>query len=114
MQSGGNTLSAGIQKLAEGAAQLKSGTEKLADGGVQLKDGTTKLADGSTELADGMEEFDEEGIQKIADLAGDDLTALMDRLDAVTEADKDYTVFDGWEKDTDGSVKFIIETAAIK
>ena len=34
--------------------------------------------------------------------------------DAVTEADKDYTVFDGWEKDTDGSVKFIIETAAIK
>lgn len=49
-----------------------------------------------------MEEFDEEGIQKIADLA-DDLTALMDRLDAVTEADKDYTVFDGWEKDTDGS-----------
>ena len=38
----------------------------------------------------------------------------MDRLDAVTEADKDYTVFDGWEKDTNGSVKFIIETAAIK
>jgi len=114
LQSGGNTLSAGIQKLADGAAQLKSGTKKLADGGVQLKDGTTKLADGSTELADGMEEFDEEGIQKIADLAGDDLTALMDRLDAVTEADKDYTVFDGWEKDTDGSVKFIIETAAIK
>lgn len=61
-----------------------------------------------------MEEFDEEGIQKIADLAGDDLTALMDRLDAVTEADKDYTAFDGWEKDTNGSVKFIIETAAIK
>ena len=114
LQSGGNTLSAGIQKLADGAAQLKSGTKKLADGGVQLKEGTTKLADGSTELADGMEEFDEEGIQKIADLAGDDLTALMDRLDAVTEADKDYTVFDGWEKDTDGSVKFIIETAAIK
>lgn len=107
MQSGGNTLSAGIQKLADGAAQLKSGTKKLAEGGVQLKEGTTKLADG-------MEEFDEEGIQKIADLAGDDLTALMDRLDAVTEADKDYTVFDGWEKDTDGSVKFIIETAAIK
>ena len=47
-------------------------------------------------------------------MGGDDLTALMDRLDAVTEADKDYTVFDGWEKDTDGSVKFIIETAAIK
>ena len=114
MQSGGNTLSAGIQKLADGATQLKSGTKKLADGGVQLKDGTTKLADGSTELADGMEEFDEEGIQKIADLTGDDLTALMDRLDAVTEADKDYTAFDGWEKDINGSVKFIIETAAIK
>ena len=67
-----------------------------------------------TETSTRSEEFDEEGIQKIADLTGDDLTALMDRLDAVTEADKDYTVFDGWEKDTNGSVKFIIETAAIK
>ena len=114
LQSGGNTLSAGIQKLADGAAQLKSGTSQLADGGKKLKEGTTKLADGSTELADGMEEFDEEGIQKISDLAGDNLTALMDRLDAVTEADKDYTAFDGWKKDADGSVKFIIETAAIK
>lgn len=51
-----------------------------------------------------MEKFDEEGIQKISDLAGDNLTALMDRLDAVTEADKDYTAFDGWKKDADGSV----------
>ena len=86
----------------------------LSYAGKKLKEGTTKLADGSTELADGMEEFDEEGIQKISDLAGDNLTALMDRLDAVTEADKDYTAFDGWKKDADGSVKFIIETAAIK
>ena len=74
-------------------------------GGIVSADGSEFLLDQDASL---------EGIQKIADLAGDDLTALMDRLDAVTEADKDYTVFDGWEKDTDGSVKFIIETAAIK
>ena len=114
LQSGGVTLSNGILQLADGASQLKEGTSKLAAGGKELKEGTTKLLDGSTELADGMKEFDEEGIQKLSDTLEGDLQRVLDRLDAVVDADKTYTAFDGWDKDADGSVKFIIETAAIE
>lgn len=114
LQSGGVTLSNGILQLADGASQLKEGTSKLAAGGKELKEGTTKLLDGSTELADGMKEFDEEGIRKLSDTLEGDLQRVLDRLDAVVDADKTYTAFDGWDKDADGSVKFIIETAAIE
>ena len=61
-----------------------------------------------------MKEFDEEGISKLSELVEEDLQNVLDRLDAVVDADKSYTAFDGWDKDADGSVKFIIETAAIE
>lgn len=114
LKSGTDTLNDGIVQLADGAAELKDGTAKLADGGKELKDGTTRLLDGSTELADGMTEFDEEGIQKLSDVLDGELQTVLDRLDAVVDADKSYTAFDGWEKDADGSVKFIIETASVQ
>ena len=114
MKSGADTLGDGIGKLADGAGSLKGGTAKLADGGEDLKEGTGKLLDGSTELADGMKEFDEDGIQELATLVNVDLQDLLDRFEAVTDADKAYTAFDGANPDGSGSVKFIIETAAIE
>lgn len=114
LQSGAGTLSDGIGKLAAGAGSLKEGTGKLAAGGKTLKEGTTKLSDGGQELADGMEKFDEEGIQELADVVNGDVQDVLDRLDAVVDADKSYTAFDGWDKDQDGSVKFLIETAGIE
>lgn len=114
LKSGADTLGKGIGQLADGADALKDGTAKLADGGNDLKDGTGKLLDGSTELADGMKEFDEEGIQELATLINVDLQDVLDRLKAVTDADKAYTAFDGANPDGSGSVKFIIETAPIE
>ena len=61
-----------------------------------------------------MQEFDEEGIQKLTEALGDNLQNVLDRLNAAADADKEYTAFDGWDKDTDGRVKFIIETAAVE
>ncbi len=112
--NGGATLSGGITQLAEGAATLKDGTAKLAAGGSELKSGTTQLLDGANELADGMKEFDEEGIQKLSEVVNVDLQKVLDRLQAVVDADKEYTAFDGWEKDAEGNVKFFIETAAVE
>lgn len=114
LQAGAGTLSDGIEKLAAGAGSLKEGTGKLAAGGKTLKEGTTKLSDGGQELAEGMEKFDKEGIQELADVVNGDVQDVLDRLDAVVDADKSYTAFDGWDKDQDGSVKFLIETAGIE
>lgn len=114
LSSGAQALGSGITQLATGAVSLKDGTAALASGGKQLKEGTTKLNEGSTELAEGMEKFDEEGIQKITKLLGDDLQVILDRLHAVTDADSAYKAFDGQNENGSGKVKFIIETAGIE
>ena len=61
-----------------------------------------------------MQEFDEEGIQKISDLAGDDLQTVINHFKAVKKADKNYSSFSGKQKDSKGSVRFIWETEAIE
>lgn len=114
LSSGAQTLGGGITQLANGAVSLKDGTAALLSGGKQLKDGTTKLKDGSTELAEGMAKFDEEGVQKITEIFGDELQNLLDRLNAVADADSAYKAFDGQNENENGKVKFIIETAGIE
>ena len=112
LQSGAGTLSSGIAQLADGSTQLKDGTAKLSDGGVQLSDGVDDLADGADELKEGMEKFDEEGIREISDFVNDEVLDLLDRLELVKDAGADYTLFG--DPETAGTVKFIMETGAIK
>ena len=110
---GMKTFNAGIEKLAKGSIDLSKGTATLSSAGGQLTDGVDKLTDGAGTLNDGMKEFDEEGIQKIADLAGDDLETVTNHFKAVKKADKKYTSFAGIKEGDKGSVKFIIETAPV-
>ena len=121
LASGAAELSDGAYKLYDGTGELKDGADELADGTgelrdgtVDLKDGVKKLLDGADELSDGMKEFDEEGIQKLADLLGDDLHEFTDRLQAISDAGKAYRTFSGARTDDESSVKFIIKTAAIE
>ena len=73
-----------------------------------------KLVGGMQTLNDGFVKFDEEGIKKLADLAGDDLDSMTTQLKAIKEADKSYQSYGGIKEGSKGSVKFIIETAAIE
>lgn len=104
----------GVEAASDGADQLKDGTGKLSAAGGQLTDGISKLTDGAGTLDDGMNEFNEEGIQKLSDLAGDDLENVINHLKAVKKADKNYTSYAGIKEKSNGSVKFIIETAPIE
>lgn len=113
LSKGMKPFNAGIEKLAKGSMDLSKGTGTLASAGGQLMDGVDKLTGGAGELNEGMKEFDEEGIQKIADLAGDDLETVTDHFKAVKKADKKYTSFAGIKDGDEGSVKFIIETAPV-
>ena len=106
------TKAAGL--LATGSIQLKDGTGKLAGAGGQINSGVGKLVGGMGTLNDGFVKFDEEGIQKIADLAGDDLQSVTTQIKAVKKADNNYQSYGGIRKGDKGSVKFIIETAAIE
>ena len=128
LESGACTLATGAGDLLDGVGKLKDGARDLADGTDDLKDGTIKLRDGATELSDGVGELvdgtgklrdgviklNDEGISKITDLIGNDIEGYYDRIKAVKDFSKEYTTFSGSCANTEGTVKFIYKTDAVK
>ena len=105
--AGVSEAQAGAAKLAGGAAELKSGTAQLYSGTAELYsgvkkmqgsapeliDGVQKLTDGAKELRDGIVKLNDEGIQKLIDAFGGDLSGLSDRLKALRDmADSELTL----------------------
>lgn len=113
LAAGASELSSGVEALADGASQLKDGTDTLSSGTDDLVDGVKTLKKGADTLKDGMEEFDEDGIQKLSDALEGDMQEVLDRIDAVLDVGKAYNNFSGIADDMAGSVKFIIETSGI-
>ena len=99
--------------LTENNSALKEGARKLLDATGELSDGVSKLKDGSDELSEGMEEFEQDGIQKLADTYHGDVETLLNRMEAVLDAGKSYQTFTKKAADVTGNVKFIIRTEGI-
>ena len=110
----GGKLQSAISQLAQGATALGAGTSQLSSVSAQINTGMGTLAQGANLLEVGMKTFDEEGIEKLGDLAGDDLANVRDHFKAVKEAEKTYINYGGIREGASGSVKFIVETAEIK
>ena len=115
------TLLDGISKLYDGSqtlvgnnTTLNDGVSKLADGADDIADGVDQLSDGAHQLADGIVEFNEEGIEKILNAYNGDIEPLVERLQAVLDAGKDYDTYTDKADGVNSSVKFIYKTAAIK
>lgn len=114
LYNGAIQLTDGAFTLKDGTSALASGTQTLKDGTSQLADGTQSALDGSKQLSDGLREFNDEAVQKIVDAFDGNLGELSDRVDAIVDAGKDYQNFSGITDGTEGSVKFVIETDAVK
>lgn len=107
-------LGDGTKQLSDGAAKLNSSVKnQLAPGVSQLADGASDLAAGAQDLSDGLVRFDEEGISKIAELTGKDVTGLTNRLKALQRAGDNYNNFSGVADGVQSSVKFLFETEAV-
>lgn len=113
LSSGAVALRDGTAKLKSGAAELYSGMLTLQDGMPDLTDGITRLRDGAMELSDGLEQFNEEGIQKLVELLGDELDGVVERLRATIDVSRSYRNFSGIADGMDGQVKFIYRTDEI-
>lgn len=113
LREGIDAYAEGVAQLSEGASQLSSGMKKLNKAGSALNKAVAKAATGSRKLARGFSEFDEDGIQELTDLAGEDLQELTDRLRAVQLSGSGYQSFDGLAEGQTGSVRFVVETEAI-
>lgn len=119
--SGAGELKAGAGKLKEGSTALSAGAAELCTGILTLKngvpalvDGVTQLRDGAMQLSDGLKQFNEEGIQKLHDVAHENLTGLVARMKATIAVSQDYYNYAGIADGMDGQVKFIYRTEEIK
>lgn len=113
LKEGVTAFNNGVGQLSDGIAALRTGSDQLAGSGDSLVQGCEALTEGLQALQKGMITFDEEGIQKIADLAGDDLQNVLTQIRALKEADGAYQSFSGLKDGQSGSVRFIIETDKI-
>lgn len=121
LQEGSSQLSEGIaafgegvQQLYQGSVALHQGSGRLSSTGNALITGLDTMIAGMDGLHQGLLTFDEDGIQKLGDLAGTDLTNLADRIRALKKADGMYENYGGIREGESGSVRFIIETEEIK
>lgn len=123
LYKGSSKLTSGIKAYTkcvagvdEGVGALEEGASELDKAGSKLADAFDELLDGVNELKDGFEEFDEEGIQELKKYAGKELTAILDNITSLRDSGREYTAFsaDAVTEKTEGSVRFIIETAEIK
>ena len=74
----------------------------------------TQLRDGAQQLRDGIQEFADEGVQKISELVNGDVETLIDRINAMLDASRNYRTFSERPENMDGQVKFIYRTDEVK
>ena len=113
LQAGTTTLFDGTKTLYEGTSTLRSGADDLADGTDSLVEGIQTLRDGASDLNDGMNEFREDGIEKLVNLYQDNVPELVHRLQALQELGQEYNSFSGIETGTDGEVTFLFRSDSI-
>ena len=102
-----NSYTAGVDQAAAGARQLQSNMPALLDGVKQLRDG-------AMQLSDGLKQFNEEGVEKLVSVLGDDVEGLAERLTATVEVSRNYRSFSGLTDGMDGAVRFIYRTEAVE
>ena len=113
LSAGTDTLSSGTSVLAGNSEALTGGADQLASGVLTLAEGMDAILSGSLELKDGCVQFNEEGIQKIADFYKEDVKDLDARVRELRNAAREYTTFSGAASDMNCTVKFIIKADSI-
>ena len=113
LAAGTETLSAGTSTLNSNSAALTGGADQLASGVVTLTEGMDAILSGSLELKDGCVQFNDEGIQKIAEFYKEDVKELDSRIRELKDAAREYTSFSGAASDMNSTVKFIIKADTI-
>ena len=108
--TGTTKLSSGAKDLNSGAGALASGIGALKSGSGALVDGVTQLDDGAGALSEGMIQFNEDGIKKLVSAFDGDISGMLDKLNGMLDASKEYKNFAGISDGMDGEVKFVFVT----
>lgn len=112
--AGVNAYTGGVTAAYEGSKQLSEGVDTFVSSGSQLKEGMSGLVSGTNKLLSGIRTFDKEGIKELTKTFGTDLQEILDKVEALKQADRDYVNYAGIADDRTGSVMFMIETEELK
>ena len=99
---------ASLEKLVTGLDELTTGLAKLDEGANTLYDGTTELSNGINALASGIEEFNRNGINKIANLLAGDFKTFEGKVKALVKLSNDYGTLDDIDENSIGTTKLIM------
>ncbi len=114
LDSGLQTALDGVNALNGSSQALMDGSSKLVAGTGELAKGVNALSEGAGELNKGMIQFDEDGISKLTGALDGEVSAVVDRIDAVFDAGENYSTFTKLAEGQEGRVKFIIRTGSVK
>lgn len=109
-----NAFYQGLISYTNGVSDAAAGANALNQAMPALLSGIHDLKDGALQLSDGLAEFNEEGIQKLADSVNGDLSPVLTRFRATVDVSKHYHSFSGLYDGLDGEVKFIYKTDSIQ
>lgn len=113
LEEGVGLYTEGVAALNDGTDQLKEGTNLLGSSGDELYSNYGTLAQGIGTLHASYQVFDGEGVQKLGQLAGDDLSGVFENIRRQKAIDENPRSFSGRAEGTSGSVKYLIETTGI-
>ena len=114
LSAGAEQLAAGAESLNAGAVTLKDGMDTLANGSAALIDGVSRLKKGAMELRDGLITFNDEGISKLTEALDGNYEELLARMQAMTQASRNYNSYTNENGVLDGTVKFIYKTSEVR
>ena len=105
-----SALVANNEDLNAGAQGLSDGLSTISDSTGALAAGASQVASGTTQLTAGLSQYDEQGIQALADYYHDDVLGVRDRLKSLSQAGRSYDTYAGLADGTAGSVRFLYKT----
>ena len=113
ISEGTKVLSDGISGLNDGISKVHTALKSATQNNTSIKEAMSQLSNGFTEFQKGIEELNTDGLQKLKDKGGVELSSLLDKIQLLKQADASYSSYTGLSQGQDGSVTFMIETSKI-
>ena len=102
-----NQITTLISKLNTSLTTLENGTSTMASGSLSLNSALEVLSSKSIELADGINEFNEQGINKLSTIA-DSANNVTNKIEALIKLSDEYQSFSLTNINTQSNTKFIV------
>ncbi len=110
---GTQDLSVGISGLNDGITQVHTAFNSATQNNTTIKEAISQLSSGFHEFQKGIEELNTDGLQKLKEKGGIQLSSLLEDIQLLKQADASYSSYTGLSQGQVGSVTFMIETSKI-